>query len=120
MEDDIMFQSRSPLYGNGIFDDIKSGIQSVVGKPPVSAHHVWTPAEQADINRRQRITDVDKQRAKMVSSRVDYAYKNIMENAQRPNVLQGYFRSVGTDNVKDYFAKVRELATKAAEEFYPY
>jgi len=120
MEDDIMFQTRSPLYGNGIFDDIKSGIQSVVGKPPVSAHKVWTPAEQADINKRQRVIDVDKQREKMISSRVDYAFKNLMENAQRPNVLQGYYKSLGTDNVKDYTAKVKALATKAAEEFYPY
>jgi len=120
MEDDIMFQTRSPLYGNGIFDDIKSGIQSVVGKPPVSAHKVWTPAEQADINKRQRVIDVDKQREKMISSRVDYAFKNLMENAQRPNVLQGYYKSLGTDNVKDYTAKVKALATKAAEEIYPY
>jgi hypothetical protein len=112
---------RNPLLrGEGIWDDIKSGIEKVVGKPPVSAHHVWTPEEQADINRRQRIIDIDKQRAKMVSSRVDYALKNITENAQRPNVLQGYFKSLGTDNMRDYFAKVRELAKKAAEEFYPY
>ena len=108
------------LKGQGFFDDVKKGIEGVYGKAPISAHHVWTPAEQADINRRQRITDVDKQRAKMVSSRVDYAYKNIMDNAQHKNVLQGYFKSVGTDNVKDYVAKVRELANKAAEEFYPY
>jgi len=112
---------RNPLLrGDGIWDDIKSGIEKVVGKPPISAHHVWTPAEQADINRRQRIIDIDKQRAKMVSSRVDYALKNITENAQRPNVLQGYFKSLGTDNMRDYFARVRELAKKAAEEFYPY
>jgi hypothetical protein len=112
---------RNPLLnGSGIWDDIKSGVEKVVGKPPISAHHVWTPAEQADINRRQRIIDIDKQRAKMVSSRVDYALKNITENAQRPNVLQGYFKSLGTDNMRDYFTKVRELAKKAAEEFYPY
>lgn len=111
---------RNIFTGSGIWDDVKKGIEGVYGKAPISAHHVWTPAEQADINRRQRITDVDKQRAKMVSSRVDYAYKNIMDNAQHKNVLQGYFKSVGTDNVKDYVAKVRELANKAAEEFYPY
>jgi hypothetical protein len=108
------------LQGRGIMDDIKHGIQSVIGKPPVVAHKVWTPAEQADINRRQHIIDVDKQREKMVSSRVDYAFKNLMENAQRPNVLQGYYKSLGTDNVKDYTARVKELATKAAAEFYPY
>jgi hypothetical protein len=108
------------LKGRGIMDDIKHGIQSVIGKPPVVAHKVWTPAEQSDINKRQRIIDVDKQREKMIASRVDYAFKNLMENAQRPNVLQAYYKSVGTDNVKDYTAKVKALATKAAEEFYPY
>ena len=112
---------RNPLLrGEGIWDDVKAGIEKVVGKPPISAHHVWTPAEQADINRRQRIIDVDKKRAEMVAKRVDYAYKNVMDNAQHKNVLQAYFKQVGTDNVKDYFAKVRELANKAAEEFYPY
>ena len=43
-----------------------------------------------------------------------------MENAQNKDALQSQFRSIGTDNVKDYTRKVRELATKAAEEFYPY
>jgi hypothetical protein len=108
------------LKGAGIMDDIKHGIQSVIGKPPVVAHKVWTPAEQSDINRKQHIIDVDKNREKMVSSRVDYAFKNLMENAQRPNVLQGYYKSLGTDNVKDYTARVKELANKAAAEFYPY
>lgn len=112
---------RNPLLrGEGIWDDVKKGIEGVYGKAPISAHHVWTPAEQADINRRQRITDVDKQRAKMVSSRVDYVFKNLMENAQNKDALQSQFRSIGTDNVKDYTRKVRELATKAAEEYYPY
>ena len=112
---------RNPLLrGEGIWDDVKKGIEGVYGKAPISAHHVWTPAEQADINRRQRITDVDKERAKMVSSRVDYVFKNLMENAQNKDALQSQFRSIGTDNVKDYTRKVRELATKAAEEFYPY
>ena len=112
---------RNPLLrGEGIWDDVKKGIESVYGKAPISAHHVWTPAEQADINRRQRIIDVDKKRAEMVAKRVDYAYKNVMDNAQHKNVVQAYFKQVGTDNVKDYFAKVRELANKAAEEFYPY
>jgi hypothetical protein len=112
---------RNPLLrGEGIWDDIKSGVEKVVGKPPISAHHVWTPAEQADINRRQWIQDVDKRRAEMVAKKKKYAMDNLMENAQHKNVLQAYYRSVGTDNPKDYLQKVVEMAEKSAESFYPY
>ena len=113
MEDDIMF-------GNGIWDDIKSGVEKVVGKPPVSAHTVWTPAEQADINRRQRIIDVDKQRAKMVAQKKQVAVDDMMKNAQYPNVVKALYAQQGTDNAKDYLARVVEKATAQAERFYPY
>lgn len=112
---------RNPLLrGEGIWDDIKSGIEKVVGKPPASAHHVWTPAEQADINRRQHIQDVDKQRAKMVASKKQVAIDDIMGYAQHPNALKAIYAREGTDNAKDYLARVVEKATAQAERFYPY
>ena len=112
---------RNPLLrGEGIWDDIKSGIEKVVGKPPASAHHVWTPAEQADINRRQHIQDVDKQRAKMVASKKQVAIDDIMGYAQHPNALKAIYAREGTDNAKDYLARVVERATGQAERFYPY
>ncbi len=112
---------RNPLLrGEGIWDDIKSGIEKVVGKPPVSAHTVWTPAEQADINRRQHIQDVDKQRAKMVAQKKQVAVDDIMGYAQHPNALKAIYAREGTDNAKDYLARVVEKATAQAERFYPY
>jgi hypothetical protein len=112
---------RNPLLrGEGIWDDIKSGIEKVVGKPPISAHHVWTPAEQADINRRQRIIDVDKQRAKYIAQKKQVAVDDLMKNAQYPNVLKALYGQQGADNAKDYLARIVERATQGAERMYPY
>jgi len=112
---------RNPLLnGSGIFDDIKSGIEKVVGKAPVSAHHVWTPAEQADINRRQRIIDIDKQRAKYIAQKKQVAIDDLMKNAQFPNALKALYGQQGTDNAKDYLARIVERATQGAERFHPY
>jgi hypothetical protein len=112
---------RNPLLrGEGIWDDIKSGIEKVVGKPPVSAHHVWTPAEQADINRRQRIIDVDKQRAKYIAQKKQVAVDDLMKNAQYPNVLKALYGQQGADNAKDYLQRIVERATQGAERMYPY
>jgi len=111
-----------PQQGRGILDDIKQGLkkgaEDIFGKLPERAE--LTPEQQADSRRRQWIQDVDKRRAEMVAKKKKYAMDNLMENAQHKNVLQAYYRSVGTDNPKDYLQKVVEMATKTAEEFYPY
>lgn len=120
--DSMDFDNVMPMSGMGIFDDIKHGLkkgaEDIFGKMPERAE--LTPEQQADSRRRQWIQDVDKRRAEMVAKKKKYAMDNLMENAQHKNVLQAYYRSVGTDNPKDYLQKVVEMATKTAEEFYPY
>ena len=110
---------RNPLLrGEGIFDDIKAGIEKVTGKMPERA--TLSPAEQADVRRRQHIQDVDKQRAKMVAQKKQVAVDDIMGYAQHPNALKAIYAREGTDNAKDYLARVVEKATAQAERFYPY
>lgn len=106
------------LGGRGLLDDFKKGIEKVTGKLPERA--VLSPEQEADVKRRQHIQDVDKQRAKMVASKKQIAIDDMMGNAQYPNVLKAIYAREGTDNPKDYLARVVEKATKRAEEFYPY
>lgn len=108
--------------GRGFFDDIKKGfkkgIESRVGKIPEPA--VLSPEQQADARRRQHIQDVDKQREKMVAQKKKIAIDDMMEYAGKENVLKAIYAREGTDNPKDYLARVVEKAKKRAEEFYPY
>lgn len=113
---------RLGLKGEGFFDDIKEGfkkgVESRIGKIPEPA--ILSPAEQADARRRQHIQDVDKQRAKMVASKKQVAIDDMMGYAQHPNALKAIYAREGTDNAKDYLARVVEKATATAERFYPY
>jgi len=113
---------RLGLKGEGFFDDIKEGfkkgIESRVGKIPEPA--VLSPEQQADVKRRQHIQDVDKQREKMVAQKKKIAIDDMMEYAGKDNVLKAIYAREGTDNPKDYLARVVEKAKKRAEEFYPY
>jgi len=115
MEDDIMF-------GNGILDDIKEGfkkgIESKIGKMPEPAR--LSPEELADARRRQRIQDIDKERANYVARKKQVAVDDLMKNAQYPNALKALFAQQGTDNSKDYLARIVEKATQGAERMYPY
>jgi hypothetical protein len=45
---------------------------------------------------------------------------DLMKNAQYPNVVKALYAQQGTDNAKDYLARVVEKATAQAERFYPY
>lgn len=113
---------RLGLKGEGFLDDIKEGfkkgIESRIGKIPEPA--VLTPDQQADVRRKQHIQDVDKQREKMVAQKKKIAIDDMMEYAGKENVLKAIYAREGTDNPKDYLARVVEKAKKRAEEFYPY
>jgi len=43
-----------------------------------------------------------------------------MKNAQFPNALKALYGQQGTDNAKDYLARIVERATQGAERFHPY
>lgn len=113
---------RLGLKGDGFLDDLKEGfkkgVESRIGKIPEPA--VLSPEQQADVRRRQHIQDVDKQREKMVAQKKKIAIDDMMEYAGKENVLKAIYAREGTDNPKDYLARVVEKAKKRAEEFYPY
>ena len=110
------------LSGRGILDDIKEGfkkgIESKIGKLPEPAR--LSPEELADARRRQRIQDIDKERANYVARKKQVAVDDLMKNAQYPNVLKALYGQQGTDNSKDYLQRIVDKATQAAERMYPY